>query len=93
MHYNLIETIKIVSDVLDLEYNYENNKKIYDYILKDMTIGLCLYNLDDIIHICESLVDDNTSQKGLDNLRDLQSNYLDLLSDDGIYNLSEIHNL
>lgn len=91
MYYDIMETIKIVSDVLDLEYNYINNKKIYRYILK--TMGLDYYALDEIILICKGLVDKNTSQKGLDNIVDLENNYMDLISDDGIYNLSEIHNL
>lgn len=89
MYYNLIETIKIVSDTLDLEYNYNNNKKIYDYIIE--TLGYDYYDLDDIINICEVLVDDNTSKKGLNNLKDLKQNYVELISDDGIYDLSEIH--
>lgn len=89
MYYNLIETIKIVSDTLDLEYNYNNNKKIYDYIIE--TLGYDYYDLDDIINICEVLVDDNTSKKGLNNLKDLKQNYAELISDDGIYDLSEIH--
>lgn len=93
MYYTMVETMKIVSEVLDMKYNYENNKKIDNYIQEDMTLDIGYYSLDDIIHICECLVDENTSQKGLDNLRDLQSNYLDLISDDGIYNLSEIYNL
>lgn len=93
MYYNLIETIKIVSDVLDLEYNYENNKKIYNYIRDDMTMDLDYYILEEIIHICKGLVDDNTSQESLDNIRDLENNYVEIMSDDSIYNLSEIHNL
>lgn len=91
MYYNLVETIKIVSDVLDMKYNYINNKKIYRYILE--TMGLGYYTLEDIIHICKGLVNENTTQDGLNNLRDLENNYVELNSDDGIYKLSEIHNL
>lgn len=93
MYYNLIETIKIVSDVLEIEYNYKNNKKINNYIQEDMTLDIGYYTLEDIIHICKGLVDENTSQESLDNIRDLENNYVEIMSDDGIYNLSEIHNL
>jgi hypothetical protein len=93
MYYDIIKTIKIISDVLNMEYNYENNKRINDYILKDMAIGLCLFNLDDIIHICKNLIDENTSQEILDNIKDLENIYEKLNSDDCTYNMSEIHNL
>ena len=93
MYYDIMETIKIVSDVLDLEYNYENNKKIYNYIRDDMIMDLDYYNLEEIIHICKGFIDENTSQESLDNIKDLENIYEKLNSDDCTYNMSEIHNL
>lgn len=93
MYYTIIETMKIVSDVLNMKYNYENNKKIDNYIQEDMTLDIGYYSLDDIIHICKGLVDENTSQESLNNIKDLENNYVELNSDDSIYGLSEIHNL